>query len=251
MISAKVVIFDLGNTLFFDRAAAWPRTYKRAEDALWKVLRRGGIRIPASELYGGHPTFLSYYYALRGDGVEEPGTLRVLNVLLAERGVTLPGGIAEKALRSMYAVTQTNWRVERDVPATLRALRKAGYRLGVISNVSDERNALELLERARMRSAFEVVVTSEAHGRRKPVASIFQVALDHFEVPGALAVMIGDSYQADIVGAHALGMSTIWFIKRVAVSGAEAPVRPDATISELRQIPALLTQPPKEGRGRL
>jgi putative hydrolase of the HAD superfamily len=241
MITAKVALFDLGNTLIYDRRAAWPGVYRRAEAALWRVLRRGGVRIPAAELYEGHPTLLSYYYALRGDGIEEPGTLSVLKDLLRNRSIALPDETAEKALRAMYAVTQTNWQVERDAVATLRILRKRGYRLGAVSNVSDEKNALEILDKARMRSVFDVVITSEAHGRRKPAASIFRAALAHFQVEGPMAVMIGDSYEADILGAHALGISTIWFTKYAVAPGAEPSVRPDAVIRKLSEIPALLS----------
>lgn len=240
MITARVVLFDLGNTLLYDKPADWPRIYARAERALWRVLRRGGVRVTAAELYQGHATLLSYYYALRGDGVEEPSTLRVLKELLRSRHVAVPDETAEKALRAMYAVTQTNWRVERDAAATLRILLKRGYRLGAISNGSDDKNAMEILDRARMRQAFDIIITSAAHGRRKPAASIFQAALAHFQLEGRMAVMIGDSYEADILGAHALGMSTIWFTKHVAAPRRELAVQPDATISKLGEIPALL-----------
>jgi HAD superfamily hydrolase (TIGR01549 family) len=241
MISAKVVLFDLGNTLFYDRPSAWPRVYKRAEATLWRALRRGGVRIPAAELYEGHNTLLSYYYALRGEGIEEPGTLRVLKDLLRRRNISLDEEVAEKALRAMYAVTQSNWRVERDATATLRILLRHGYRLGAVSNGSDDKNALELLDKARLRSVFEHVITSEAHGKRKPAPSIFQAALANFRVEGPMAVMIGDSYDADILGAHALGMSTIWFIKHAGAPQTELSVRPDATVARLSSIPALLS----------
>jgi putative hydrolase of the HAD superfamily len=241
MITAKVALFDLGNTLFYDRPLDWPRTYRRAEAALWRELRRGGVRIPAAELYEGHNTLLSYYYDLRGEGIAEPGTLRVLNGLLRNRNIYIPEATSEKALRAMYAVTQANWRVERDAAATLRILLRRGYRLGAVSNGSDHKNALEILDKTRMRSIFEFIITSEAHGRRKPAASIFQAALAHFQVEGPLAVMIGDSYEADILGAHGLGMSTIWFIKHAVAPGTEPAVRPDATIRKLSEIPALLS----------
>ena len=241
MITANVALFDLGNTLFYDRPSDWPRVYRRAEGALWRVLRRRGVRVTAAELYQGHTSLLSYYYALRGDGIDEPGTLRILKELLAGKNMAVPDETAEKALRAMYAVTQTNWRVERDAAATLRILLKRGYRLGAISNGSDDKNAMEILERARMRPIFDFIITSEAHGRRKPAASIFQATLAHFQVEGRMAVMIGDSYEADILGAHALGMSTIWYIKHAAAPGIVQPVQPDATIRKLSEIPALLS----------
>lgn len=241
MITAKVALFDLGNTLFYDRPSAWPRIYRRAEDALWRVLRRAGVRIPAAELYAGYPTLLSYYYALRGDGIEEPGALRVLKDLLRNRSISLPQETAEKALRAMYAVTQTNWRVEPGAAATLRLLLRRGYRLGAISNGSDDKNAMELLDKARMRSAFEFVITSEAHGWRKPAPSIFQAALVHFQVEGPMAVMVGDSYEADVLGAHAQGISTIWFTKHAAALRTKLSVLPDATVGKLSEIPSLLS----------
>jgi FMN phosphatase YigB (HAD superfamily) len=92
-----------------------------------------------------------------------------------------------------------------------------------------------------MRSAFEFVITSEAHGWRKPAPSIFQAALAHFQAEGPMAVMVGDSYEADVLGAHALRMTTIWFIKRAARPEAALPVRPHATIRKLSEIPALLS----------
>ena len=88
-------------------------------------------------MYEGHDTLLSYYYALRGEGIEEPGTLRVLKDLLRKMDISVPDETAEKALGAMYAVTQTNWRVEREAAATLRILLKRGYRLGAVSNGSD------------------------------------------------------------------------------------------------------------------
>jgi putative hydrolase of the HAD superfamily len=100
---------------------------------------------------------------------------------------------------------------------------------------------MEILDRARMRPVFDFIITSEAHGRRKPAASIFQATLAHFQVEGRMAVMIGDSYEADILGAHALGMSTIWYIKHAAAPGIVRPVQPDATIRKLSEIPALLS----------
>jgi putative hydrolase of the HAD superfamily len=241
MITAKIALFDLGNTLFHDSPAAWPKVYSRAEAALWRALRRAGVGVPSEEMYEGHDTLLSYYYALRGEGIEEPGTFRVLKDLLRKMDISVPDETVRKALGAMYAVTQTNWRVEREAAATLSILLKRGFRLGAVSNGSDHHNALELLDKARMRTDFEFIITSEAHGRRKPAASIFQTALDYFQVEGPMAVMIGDSYEADMLGGHALGISTIWFTKYAAASATERSVQPDATVRKLSEIPALLS----------
>jgi putative hydrolase of the HAD superfamily len=236
----KVVLFDLGGTLFYDNAAAWPKVYKHAEDALWKVLRRAGVRGPPRAIYGNSKTLLEYYYALRGTGIEEPGAHRVLSDVLKQQGLNVDDALVEQALRAMYAVTQTNWHTEEDAQPTLRTLLDLGYRLGAVSNGSDDKNAFEILDKAGMRELFEIVVTSAAHGRRKPDASIFQAALSHFGEVRRRAAMVGDNYEADIVGGHALGLRTIWITRRAVSPPAARPVTPDATITDLSEVPAAL-----------
>jgi len=165
----------------------------------------------------------------------------VLKGLLAVHNPPVPDLTVARALRAMYAVTQTNWRVEEDAARTLGQLADHGFRIGAVSNGSDDQNAFELLDRADLRRHFEIVLTSAAHGRRKPDASIFQAALDHFRVGAQHAVMIGDSYEADVLGAHALGLRAIWITGRVKPLPAVLPIAPEATISTLKEIPAILT----------
>jgi putative hydrolase of the HAD superfamily len=236
----QVVFFDLGNTLFYDKAAAWPKVYARAEVALWRALRRSGVTTPAATVYGKSDTLLGYYYALRGEGTREPGVFQVLGDLLKPHVQGISDATITLALRAMYRVTQTNWRLERDAASTLRAVQRRGFRVGAISNGSYDWNALELLNRDRLRRYFDMVLTSAAHGSRKPDASIFQAALDHFRVDPGRTAMIGDSYEADILGAAALGMHTIWLTRRVPLDAVAVTFQPDATARALREVPALL-----------
>ena len=244
MISgADVILFDLGNTLFYDDPRAWPKVYRRAEAALWRVLRESGVRVAPAIVYGAPETLLSHYYALRGSGVQEPGTHRILSALLAPHAPNVSDATITHALRAMYAVTQRNWKVERDAASTLKTLHRRGFRIGAVSNGSDHWNALELLDRARLHRYFELVLTSAAHGRRKPDQSIFQAALDHFHVEASRAVMIGDSYEADILGAGNLGIRTIWITRRVTLTNVRVTTEPDATLPSLSGVPALFAQP--------
>jgi HAD superfamily hydrolase (TIGR01662 family) len=236
----QVVLLDLGNTLFYDNVAAWPKVYRRAEGALWRALRSCGVRAEPAAVYRGPGTFLGYYYALRGSGLREPGAFHVLRELMLPHAPGITDAALTSALHTMYRVTQSNWRLERDAAHLLKALKQRGFRLGAVSNGSDDWNALELIRRARLRDHFELVLTSAAHGLRKPDPSIFRAALDHFRVEAKLAVMIGDSYEADILGAGALGMRTIWITRRVASTGTPLTVTPDAILETLREVPAVL-----------
>ncbi len=105
----KVILFDLGNTLIYDNPAAWKEVFQRADDALWMSLQGSGVNSSPSELYGAHATLLHYYYLLREGELDEPGIGTVLRELLNKKKITLPEKELQSALRSMYAVTQTNW----------------------------------------------------------------------------------------------------------------------------------------------
>ena len=52
---------------------------------------------------------------------------------------------------------------------------------------------------------------SEDAGVSKPDPGIFMMALDALGTPPAEAVMVGDSWSADVIGARAAGIRAVWF----------------------------------------
>jgi len=130
----KVIFFDLGNTLIYDKPKSWLNVYQRADDSLWVLLREYGIKSSPSELYGEHETLLHYYYNLREGDLDEPGISSVLRELLNKHKITLSEKKLQSALRSMYAVTQTNWHIESDAVPVLLALQEIGPILNLSSH---------------------------------------------------------------------------------------------------------------------
>jgi HAD superfamily hydrolase (TIGR01662 family) len=233
------VFFDLGSTLLYSKDP-WPPIYQRADREMVRTLRSAGIRIDPASAYGGHDTFLDAYYAQRGGGTLETTTMTALQELLAAQGY--PDAAQEavrRALDSLYAVTQRNWYLEHDAIHTLAAIRRGGYRLGAISNTSDDKNVQQLIDRWGLRGYFEQIVTSAGCGIRKPDPAIFRLALDHFRVRPRAAAMIGDTPEADIMGANGLGMYAIWITRRSEKTDP-APARPDAVVRTLEEVPGAL-----------
>jgi len=64
---------------------------------------------------------------------------------------------------------------------------------------------------------FDTVIASGDIGFDKPDARIFRHCLDHLDVSPHEAVMVGDSYTNDILGALGVGMAAI----RMRVEGYE------------------------------
>jgi putative hydrolase of the HAD superfamily len=98
-----------------------------------------------------------------------------------------------------------NFELYEDVLPVLEEVRRAGLRIGVVSNgIRDLRQFV-----ADHRLDVDAIVDSRTHGRVKPHPTIFQAALERLGVTAADAVMIGDSIDEDIEGAQALGMRAI------------------------------------------
>jgi HAD superfamily hydrolase (TIGR01662 family) len=238
--TVRAVFFDLGNTLMYDKNP-WGELFKRAEVELWNSLHKVGVMSSGNELYGEQPTFFDYYYKLRAKNLDEPGILPVFKQLLADHQIQVSDQDLLTAFHSMYTITQDNWFVEEDAVPTLLTLKEYGYHLGIISNSANDENTYTLIDKGHLRSYFEFIISSAAFGKRKPHPGIFQAALDHFQFSAEQTVMVGDLLDADILGAHQIGMNTIWITRRLGKRVEPGLVKPDATVSSLSEIPALLS----------
>jgi putative hydrolase of the HAD superfamily len=85
----------------------------------------------------------------------------------------------------------------------------------------------------------DLIVSSGAHGIGKPDPAIFQIALDHLRIEPAAAWHVGDNLFADVGGAKSAGLKAAWLNRTGAILSAEDP-RPDAELTSLRELPALL-----------
>lgn len=87
---------------------------------------------------------------------------------------------------------------------------KDKYHLHIITNGFEEAQERKM-NNANIRDYFKTVTNSEMVGVKKPNPKIFNFALDSAKASPTESVMIGDSLEADIEGAHSIGMETIYF----------------------------------------
>jgi putative hydrolase of the HAD superfamily len=102
--------------------------------------------------------------------------------------------------------------VSADTWATLRALRSAGKKLGVVTNGQTAWQTRKL-EGLGLGTFFDAVLISEAEGIRKPDERIFARAVTRCGVAAGEAMFVGDHPEVDVAGAHAAGLVAVW--KRV------------------------------------
>jgi len=125
-----------------------------------------------------------------------------------------------------------------DARQALAALQEMGLRVGLISNASDHRLVTSVLDRLRLAPFFDPVVSSAGYGRIKPDPGIFRSVLDHWDFPGGRCVMVGDTLDADVAGAQAVGVRTILVAMDPNPANVAVAQRivPDATAASLGEV---------------
>lgn len=158
-----------------------------------------------------------------------------LRNVLAELGAMCA---AADAVHLWEALNSMPWRARHlrlypDAVPTVEALRSAGYRLGVATAraLSAAVVARELREQGMPPDVFEVIVTSGEVGYRKPHPLVLESAASQLGVEPGQTVVVGDSYEWDIVPAARLRMVPVLKLNDRA---------PDFRWTEARaQIPSL------------
>ncbi len=107
---------------------------------------------------------------------------------------------------ALYASMLDQWEPYDDTLPVLGALRKAGVRTVVLSNVGVD--LTPVLERTGIFAAVDGVVMSYRVGHAKPDPEIFEHALEVLGVPAERALMVGDSWRDD-AGAGEVGIRTL------------------------------------------
>lgn len=121
-------------------------------------------------------------------------------------------GVQEPLLSQLCADSRATWfkdlRLDKGVAPLLDTLATR-YKLGLITNGPSviQRTKIVQLDLARW---FTVMVVSEEFGVAKPDSAIFLHAATQLASNPADCVMIGDNPDADIRGAQAAGMQSVW-----------------------------------------
>jgi 2-haloalkanoic acid dehalogenase type II len=154
--------------------------------------------------------------------------------LLAPFGREQAGALFADAYADLHATAA----MFPDVPDALRALGR-DFRLGVVAN-ADHDCLMRCLDRNGLH--FHAVADSQTARCYKPQPRVFRNACAALAVPPADAVMVGDTPETDVEGARRAGLQAVWLNRDHRPWPAHLD-QPDATIENLRQLPALCRPP--------
>lgn len=191
----KLVIFDLDNTL-----TDFMRMKESAVEAAVDAMLDAGLRFPPGEIKD------KIYEVYEREGIEFQSVFDdVLRELIGEVDfkILAAGIVAYRRAREASLVLYPHARV------TLFELMKRGIRLAVVSDAPRKEAWLRLCY-LQLQHMFDMVLTFDDTGEKKPSPKPFRRVLEHFSVEPHEALMIGDWPERDITGAAKLGITTVF-----------------------------------------
>ncbi|WP_282123743.1 YjjG family noncanonical pyrimidine nucleotidase [Algibacter mikhailovii] len=202
----KDVFFDLDHTLWdFDKNSAL--TFE-------KIFSLNNIEVPLQEFVSHYEPINLKYWKLYREGLIEKEDLRF--VRLNETFQAINYKIEEHIIYKLsedYITYLTSFNYLFENTHDILDYLSLNYNLHIITNGFDEVQHKKLTN-SNIIKYFKTVTNSEMVGVKKPNPKIFKYALNSAKANISQSIMIGDSYEADILGAKDVGMNVVFFDTR-------------------------------------
>lgn len=240
------IIFDLGHTLLYLSQDAEELARAGAEAMAAWYLKKKHIKLDSAALV---ETFLAERAQARVRAAEtlteitaQQSLSRTLTAIGAPP-VALAPAMLEAAVKVFFEPEQAAWRRYPEAIEVLKALKTEGYCLGVYSNATDDPLIQRLINQNGLRPYLSITFSSAGWGWCKPRPEPFQLIARRWALPPAQVVVIGDTLNTDILGAHNAGMPGILVtMNESPANKAHRHIQPTATAGRLDLLPALIAQ---------
>ncbi|MBD0830710.1 YjjG family noncanonical pyrimidine nucleotidase [Aestuariibaculum sediminum] len=197
------IFFDLDHTLWdFDR---------NSELAFEKILTLNGIDVNLKEFLRHYKAINLQYWKLYRDEKVDKALMRFgrLNDTFTALNMQLQTEIIHK-LSDDYITYLTDHNYLFDYTIEVLEYLSPRYNLHILSNGFEEVQTKKL-KKSNIHHYFKTITNGESVGVKKPNPKIFHYALQQANTKVENSVMIGDGFEADILGALNIGMDVIYF----------------------------------------
>jgi putative hydrolase of the HAD superfamily len=213
----EALLLDLDDTILDNRAGldtAW------REVSTFLALRLGDVKAPAlqAQLRLSGDWFWSDPERHRWGRMDMPGARRAVFAHLLESIGRPAPALAAEASELHGKLRDAGLAPFDGALEALARLRERAPGLGLITNgaAAPQRAKIERFELARF---FDVIVVEGEAGFGKPDRRVFERALGGLDVDPSRALMAGDNYECDVLGALGAGVHAVWIDR--APGGAE------------------------------
>ena len=237
----RLLCLDAGFTLLTPR--------RTLADALSSVLTQDGHAIGEEEMRAAWEEadrwFWDEYHRPDNDTWSDDSRIadywRGYHRLMLERlGLDAHREMLDRVLATQFATDA--WELYPDVLPMLEEVRAIGdVRIGIVSDWGS--NLAGIVSALGLDSSLDFVLASGASGVAKPNPAFFRMALERAGVDAGEAVMVGDSYRADVRGAWSAGMDAVWLHRAEgsSITPADEPIPADVRrIRSLDELPEIV-----------
>jgi HAD superfamily hydrolase (TIGR01509 family) len=204
----KYIFFDLDETLSDHKYACqkgiealmklYPvlrvKTVEQLEFEFWQLLNSNYIQVLKGNLSMYNTRIERIAALFRGCDYDPPADIENLAEIYVK--------YYNQALRAIPRITEV-----------LIKFKENNYQIVVLTNGFKE-GQYKKLDSCKLTPYIDMIITSEEIGVAKPDYAIYKAALDRCNIAANEVIMIGDSWENDILSAHELGMKTIWLNRR-------------------------------------
>lgn len=224
------VFFDVDDTLI-EWTIRWPEAFAQAAGEV-------GVEISPDDSLAALNTGLSTFYndlvRQHADDEDDRAFWLAYDGRLLE---TL--GVKHDLRRATERVIEllthpTSRRLFPDVPDVLDSLSQAGAKLGIVTG---RPRAAPDLEALGVRSYFHPLIDAFSARSSKDEGHMFRLAAEAAAAHDAPAWHVGDSYQADVLGARAAGLRPVLLDRDGTCQDADCP-----RIESLSELPSMLLE---------
>ena len=228
----KAVLFDMFDTLVLieKNHAFYSPSLKRAHH----FLVANGIDVRFNVFRDAYIKARNALYMEADAKLEEPHfNCRILNALKSLGYFNVKSEVVAGTTNEFCEEFMEYVSIDAHTKSALDKLH-GKYKLGIVSNFAIPECVNKLLKKHGLDSVFDVVVVSGAVNKRKPSPEIFQKALEKLGVSAEDTVFVGDTVDADVLGAKIAGMKSIFIERRVQKEIEHAC--PNQTIKNLSEL---------------
>lgn len=239
-----VLLFDLVGTLI-DEAS----DYEALDVTMEAARARFGLAVDAAELSGDFSLALMEILRAEeppgGEGAPvgkaefvpfEQAAKEIFAAVLEVRGIDATPEDVAWFWRTFVDVQRKVVRPTEDARVCLEWAREQGFAVWVVTD-ADPYFVTDVMPSTGLDKLWDGIVTAAEAGDPKPEPAIFLLALTRADASPSEVVMIGDSYERDVLGARAVGIHRGVLVDRHrARTVDDVPV-----ISSLTALPAALS----------
>ncbi len=191
----RAVIFDFDNTLM-----DFMRMKRAAVESAVDAMIDAGLTVAKKEMID------KIYHVYTAEGIEDQ---QIFDKVLTNEFGKIDYKIMASGIIGYRRAKEGTLALYPHVKLALTGLTKMGIKMAVVSDAPRLPVWLRICGLG-LQHYFDVVVTSDDSGFKKPHAKPFQMAMERLGVTASEALMIGDWPERDMVGAKGVGLKTVF-----------------------------------------